>query len=75
MPKAQRGGIGPQVALLLGVEDPQGHVEPVVMAQAGEIEKAQMRPRQRRLAVQYLFETSKGGGATTAMCTFPGLPS
>ena len=45
-----------------------GNAELANKGQAGKIEKARMRPRQRRLAGQQLFETNKGGGATAAMC-------
>mmetsp|Transcript_5282 Transcript_5282/g.19848 ORF Transcript_5282/g.19848 Transcript_5282/m.19848 type:complete len:225 (-) Transcript_5282:1126-1800(-) len=39
MPEAQCRRIGPEVAPLVGVKNPQGNVEPVVVAQAGGVEK------------------------------------
>ena len=43
-----------------------GNAELANKGQAGKIEKPRMRPRQRRLPGQQLFETSKGGGTTAA---------
>ena len=45
-----------------------GNAELANKGQAGKIEKPRMRPRQRRLAGQQLFETRKGGSTTAAMC-------